>query len=261
MTFSSSAAFRSSVRSALQASLLRRAFSLAGTGLVALSLSGCQSVTGSPTLSQVRIIDASPDAPGLDIYQGSSILAYNLGLGTITSYVPITPGTYGILADNANTRQQMVSAQGTFQTGNQYTVLIGNYSNQLQELILKDQGTAAPSGQISVRFIDESTRGGNIDLYLIPTGSTILTVKPVLTNVAFNLNTGYFNVPAGTYTLAALPAGTLPTAAGTTLFTSATISYSSGAARTFVLLDQQLVTTPGIQIIIANDFDSAGATS
>ena len=229
---------------------------IAGLSAMLLTLAGCAVTTSAPFASQVRIIDASPDAPGLDIYQGSSILAYDLGLGTITSYVPVTPGTYGILADIAGTRTQLVSASGSFAANSQYTVLIGNYSAALQELILKDQSIPAPTGQIDIRVIDQSTHGGAIDLYLIPTGSTILQVKPILTNVNFNANSGYFSVPAGTYTLAALPTGIVPTATTTTLYTGASVGYASGAARTFILIDQQLITTPGIQAIIANDYDS-----
>jgi hypothetical protein len=248
-------------RSSLTIGRAKRALGLTSLSLLLLTVPGCQSITGSTTISEVRIIDASPDAPGLDVYQGTNVLAYNLGLGTITSYITFAPGTYGIPVDAAGTRQQLVSAQGTFLNGGQYTVLIGNYLNSLQELILKDQSTPAPSGQINVRFIDQSTRAGALDLYLVPTGSTILQVKPVLTNITFDVNTGYMNIPAGTYTLVALPTGTIPTAMGTTSYTGASITYQSGAARTFVLVDQQLITTPGIQVVTGDDYDSPGATS
>ncbi len=239
----------------------RRALALTGLAALLLPLPGCQSVTGTPAESQVRIIDTSPDAPGLDVYQGTGILAYNLGLGTITSYVPLTPGIYSIPVDVSGTHQQAVSASGTFAANSQYTVLIGNYFNSLQELILKDQTTAAPAGEINLRFVDQSTRAGALDLYLIPTGSTILTVRPILTNITFNVNTGYMNVPPGTYTLVALPTGTVPTVMGTTSYTGTSVTYLAGCARTIVLIDTQVVTTPGLQAIIADDFDTPGSTS
>ena len=233
---------------------------LLGLAAMSMTLPGCQSITGNPSTSQVRIVDASPDAGGVDVYQGSGVLAYNLGLGTITSYVPITPGNYSIQVDVAGTRQQLAAQGGTFLNGGQYTVLIANYSASLQETILRDQTTAAPTGQIALRVIDESTRAGAVDLYLIPTGSTILTVRPYLTNVNFGQNTGYMNVPAGTYTLVALPAGTTPTATGSTFYTGAAVSYGGGVARTLILIDQQLITMPGVQVITANDYDPIGAT-
>ena len=234
---------------------------VAGLSALLIGLPGCQSVTGSPATSLVRIIDASPDAPALDVYQGSGVLAYNLGLGTITSYVPITPGNYTVQGDTAGTKQALVSATGTFLNGSQYTVLIGNYSNALQELILKDQSQAATTGQFNVRFIDQATRIGALDVYLVPTGSTIVTVKPVLTNTTFNANSGYISLPAGTYTLVLLAAGTVPTATVVPAYTGTAVVYGSGSARTIVLIDQQLVTAPGVQAIIANDYDSPNATS
>jgi hypothetical protein len=240
---------------------VRRESLLAVLSAAILALPGCQSVTGSPNLSQIRIVDTSPDAGGLDVYQGTGALAYNLGLGTITSYVPTTPGSYGINVNNAGTHQQVVTASGTFVTGAQYTVLIGNYSNTLQEIILKDQSQPAPSGQFSVRIIDQSTRAGAVDLYLVPTGSTITQVHPILTNVIFSQNTGYMNIATGAYTLIAVPTGTIPTTASGTSYTGSAVTYSSGTARTIVLIDQQLGTTPGLQVIFANDFDPVGATS
>jgi hypothetical protein len=242
----------------LTPSVRRRLTTAAILAVLVLPLPGCQSIAGTTSISEVRILDASPDAPGLDIYQGSSALAYNLGLGTITSYVPISPGNYTIVINNAGTRQQLVTANGVFLGGGQYTVLVGNYSSSMQEIILRDNTLPAPSGEVNIRFIDQSTRAGLMDLYFIPAGSTIATVRPVLTGVAFNANTGYFTVPTGTYTLVAVPAGTVPTAKSTTLYTGAAIAYASGSSRTVVLLDQQLITTPGVQAIIANDFDPAG---
>lgn len=248
-------------KSAVKIGGRKRALGLMSLSLLLLTVPGCQSITGSAAISEVRIIDASPDAPGLDVYQSTNVLAYNLGLGTITSYITFAPGTYSILVDADGSRQQLVAASGTFLNGGQYTVLIGNYLNSLQELIIKDQSTPAPSGQINVRFIDQSTRAGALDLYLVPSGSTIVQVKPVLTNITFDVNTGYMNIPAGSYTLVALPTGTVPTATGTTSYTGASVTYQSGAARTFVLVDQQLVTTPGIQVVTGDDYDSPGSTT
>lgn len=237
----------------------RRLASLLVIPALLLSLPGCQSLTGTPVLSQVRIIHASPDAPGLDAYQVTAILAYNLGLGTITSYVPVSPGTYNITADQAGTHSHLITATGTFAADAHYTVLIGNSLNALQEVILMDQSTASPPGQVNLRFVDQSVRAGALDLYLVPTGSTIATHKPVVTGVSFNSNTGYLSVPAGTYTLVALPAGAAPTPSGDTFYTGAAVAYVTGSASTIVLIDPQLTTTPGVQIVTAEDYQPPAA--
>ena len=226
-----------------------------------LPLFGCQGISGPLPTSQVRIIHASPDAGSLDVSQDSGPLAYNLGLGTISSYVPVATGNYGITADIAGTHQHLVSASSTFLENAQYTVLISNTANALQEVILKDQTQPAPAGQVSLRFTDQSTRAGAVDLYLVPTGSTITQVRPILTNFAFTQNTGYINLAAGAYTLIAVPAGTTPTTASGTSYTGPAITYPAGAARTIVLIDQQTGSTPGLQAVIANDVDPTSVTN
>ena len=228
---------------------------------VSLLLAGCQAVVSSPTASQVRIIAASPDAPGLDMYLNNNILAYNLGFGSITSYISVDAGTDSVAADTAGTKQVLVSAKNTFVNSSQYTVLIGNVAANLQELVLKDQAQAAPSGQISLRFIDQATQIGALDLYLVPMGQKFTAVTPLVTNLTFGNAPSYLNVPTGTYTLVVVPSGTVPTSMTVATYTGAQVTYSGGSATTIVLLDQQLVTTPGVQIITATDYTSPTATN
>jgi hypothetical protein len=240
---------------------LRKGLSLATAGAMAIALTGCQGIVSSQSGSQVRIIDASSDAPGLDIYQNSAAIAYNLGFGTVTSYVPIDPGTYTTTATQAGTKQVLTSSKATFTTGSQYTVLIGNASASLQQLILKDQSQAAPSGQIALRFIDQATRISAQDIYLVPAGQKLTAVTPIYTNITFSINTGYLNIPTGTYTLVMVPTGTVPASDTVATYTGAQVTYTGGSATTIILIDQQIVTTPGLQVITVPDYVSPTATS
>jgi hypothetical protein len=241
--------------------LIRQAARLAAVAAVAGTLSGCQAIISSPPLTQVRVIDASPDAPGLDIYQGSSALAYNLGFGTVTSYVPLSPGIDTFTADSAGTKQVLTSSKATLAASAQYTILIGDVAASLQQVILTDQSQAAPGGQIALRLIDQATRVGAVDIYLIPANQKLTAVTPLVTGVVFGTNTGYLNIPTGAYTLAILPTGTVPTSTTVATYSGTQVTYSAGAARTIILIDQQLVTTPGLQVITADDFDPPGSAS
>jgi Domain of unknown function (DUF4397) len=241
--------------------LVRKAARFATFASVVAVLAGCQGIVNSPTMSQVRIINTSPDAPGLDIYQNSTAIAYNLSFGTITSYVPIDPGIYTTTATVTGTKQTLSSSKTTFVTATQYTVLIGDVAASLQQLTLKDQSQPAPSGQIALRFIDQATRIAAVDIYLVPSGSKLTDVTPLYTNLSFGVNTGYLNTPVGTYSLEMVPAGTIPTSTTIPTYTGPKITYSTGLATTIVLIDQQLLTTPGLQVITAPDFVSPTATS
>ena len=235
---------------------------VAGLGLVLGALPGCQGVMGVVPMTEVRIIDASPDAQGLDIYQGGAAVAYNVGFGTVTSYVSLSPGTTTISANTTGTKQQLSSVKGTFAVATQYTVLVGNVAAGLSETILTDQSVAAPSGNVSIRILNQATRySGGVDVYLVPSGSTLVGAAPIVTNAVFETNSGYINVPAGAYSVVLLKTGTVPVAATIPIYSGAKVSYSAGAARTLILLDEQVIANPGFQVITADDYDSPSATS
>jgi Domain of unknown function (DUF4397) len=217
-------------------------------------LTGCQNIAANTTSSQLRIITASPDAPGLDIYANSSAVAYNLGFGTITSYIPIDAGTYTITTNSAGTKQVLSSSKVSLGDSAQYTDLIGNSAASLQQTILKDQSQAAPSGQIALRFVDQATRISAQDIYLIPSGQKLVNVAPLVTNITFGINTGYLNIPTGAYSIVMVPTGTIPTSTTTATYAGPLVTYSAGSAATIILIDQQLITTPGLQVITAPDF-------
>jgi hypothetical protein len=235
----------------------RFALAILGT----LSLTGCQAVVSTAPEAQVRIIDASPDAPGLDIYSGSAALAYNLGFGTVTSYVQLTPGTYTFNADSAGTKQVLSTSKATVAASSQYTLLIGNVAADLQQITLNDQSQPAPSGQIALRYIDQATRIGAVDIYLVPAGQKLTSVSPVVSDITFGVNTGYLNIPTGTYSIVMVPAGTVPISTTVALYTGPQVAYTGGSATTIVLIDQQLVSNPGLQVITASDFTPPTATS
>jgi hypothetical protein len=246
---------------ALSLPVLRSLCGGAGALLCAGMLSGCQAVSTSVTpVSQLRIIDASPDAGGIDIYAGNSALAYNLGFGTVTSYVPITPSTYTLTVDTAGTRTALSTTRATLANSKQYTMLVSNVAAQQQAQVLTDQSMPAPSGEIALRFLDESMSVGSVDLYLVPSGSTLAKVNPILTNVTFTQNTGYINVPTGTYTLYIVANGTVISTTTVPLYTGPAVTYAGGSARTMVLLDEQIITSPALQVITIPDYDSATAT-
>jgi hypothetical protein len=245
------------------AQFVERTGRLAVLALLAAGLAGCQSIAGIQPVSQVRVIDVSPDAPALDIYQNSpqssSAVLYNIGFGTVSSYIPVPAGANTHAAYVAGTQQQLATVRGNFAIGRQYTVLAGNISASLQMTVLKDQSIPAPTGQVALRFLDQATRTGTVDIYLVPPGSPLSRVSPIDTGLSFSSNTGYINAPSGTYSIVVLPAGAIPTSAASPIYTGSQVSYPGGAARTILLIDQQPVTPSGLQVITANDYDSAAS--
>jgi hypothetical protein len=236
---------------------------LALVALCVAAMSGCQSM--SMNAAQLRVIDASPDAPNMDTYQNTTALAYNLDFGEMTSYVAMTPGTYTLAADRAGTRQALSLNTANLMPGRQYTAIVGNIAANLHQTLLLDQTTPAAPGQISLRFVNEATRPGPVDVYLVPHSGRLMLHPPLATNLGFGASSGYLTAPAGTYAIHVVRAGTIPVASTLTLMTGAQIAYDSGAVRTVVLLDHEIAKVngagvlqglqTGVQAIVASDAD------
>jgi hypothetical protein len=232
---------------------------IAALALVGAGLSGCQSIDTNNN-AQLRVVDAAPDAGPLDAYQNNTGLAYNLSFGNETSYVAMVPGTYTLSADKASTRQTLVTTSSTLLAGHQYTEIIGNTAANLQQTILQDKITPAASGQIELRLVHEATHSGAVDIYLVANNGGRPT--SLVTDLNFGRNTGYINVPAGTYAIDIVPTGTVLVSSTVTLQSGPQNEYLSGSVRTFVLIDEETIglqkssLTTGVQTLSLDDVDA-----
>lgn len=237
-----------------------RAARFAALLLIAAGLSGCQSI--SMNSAQLRVIDASPDAGVIDSYQNSSALAYNLGFGTMTSYVPMTPGNYVFAADKAGTHQALVSGTDTLAPGKQYTEIVGGGLANMQQTVFQDQSAPALSGKIALRLINEATRAGVVDVYLVPLSGRLVNTSPIAVNLGYGANSGYIATPEGTYAIDVVPTGTVPASSTVTLLSGEQVAYASGSVRTIVLIDQETpaaqhaALSPSVQAIVGDDADA-----
>jgi hypothetical protein len=210
---------------------------------------------GSSNAANLRVIDASPDAGAIDVSTGGTGLAYNLELGTITSYVPLMPGQTGMVLHQAGTQIPLGSAQGMLAAGGQYTALVLSGAAGAEPILLRDQSVAAAPGQVAMRFVDANAAAGGVDLYLVPSGATLSTGIPVKRGLGFAASSGYLSVPAGTYTLMVLPTGEV--GSDEAVYTGPAVSYASGSARTFVLTSSGAAAGT-MNVIVGDDFDVAG---
>jgi len=232
----------------------RYALRLGAAALAVSALSGCQSIdVNSSNATLVRVFNASPDSTGFDFYTGKTLIVANLGFTYNTTYVPLNPGTQSITTDQASTTQVLATVSASLGSQKNYTVITSNVAANLQETIFADQNSPAPIGQIAVRVINEATRIGAVDIYLVPSGGKLSTTIPVVTDVIFNMNTGYIDIPTGTYSVAILPTGTSP-GSGSTLFSGSLSSYSTGVVSTIVVFDTPLTTAPAANVEVLNDF-------
>jgi hypothetical protein len=225
--------------------------SLAGS----LLLAGCQNVSGYTPSSLVRIIDASYNAPAINVYVEGVLLASDIGQGTITPYGGFAPSKAAtVKVNDASSNATLVTSTGSLLASQSNSVLITDINATYQATVLEDQSIAAPGGHSDFRILNQAPSTGAIDVYFLPgTAATVYaTAKPVITALAVGATSGYVDIPSSTLYMVIAPAGTTLTTTATTIYVSQALPLTGGEVRTVLVVDPQLVTEP-VQVYIAKD--------
>lgn len=228
-------------------------FSLAG----ALLLAGCQTVSGSSAVSLARVIDASYNAPAINVYVEGILLAANIGQGSITTYGGFTPTKNAVVkVTPASSTNALVQSNASLVANKSQSVLITDINAEYQVVVLEDQSTPAPSGHSEFRLLNQAPSTGAVDVYFLSGTSAAVyaTAKPVITSLAVGATSGYVTIPSSTLYMVIAPAGTVLSTTATTIYTSAPFGLVGGEVRTVLIVDPQLVTEP-VQVYVANDVD------
>lgn len=230
-----------------------RMVAVAGASLaIALGVSACQVVAGFSTPSLVRVIDASYIAPAVNIYVEKTIFASNVGQGFISNYGAAAPSPAAQVSVTAATGgATLVSAAVTLTAGAHHSVFLtdnGSTPTLYSLSVLEDQSVPAASGHSAFRFLNEASRTGALDVYMVPTGTTLANTIPICTNVLVGQTCGYVSFASQTVTMVITPTGLI-----TPKYTSTPIGLVGGEVRTVVMVDSQLTSNPPVNVVIAND--------
>jgi hypothetical protein len=211
-------------------------------------LSGCQSVQGTSPQTMVRVVDASCSAKAVDVTLAGTLIAYDTSAPSVTNYAFLPPENATASIFPTGTKKADNSVAGSFEVAQQHSILLTDSGGGIAATVLNDQNT--PAGDVAIRFLQEASGTGAIDVYFVPTGTSLSDAKPLLSNAAAGSETDYFAIPAGTYTVVLTPAGSKRTqAAGTSL------ALTAGQVRTILVVDSQLTTNPPVNLVIGNDLN------
>lgn len=244
--------------------IMRKRFTLPVLGAVSavclaasLALSGCQTISGSSAVSELRIIDASYNAPSLNLYVEGALLGGNLGQGSITSYATLPPTNNAVVKVTAATNTTaLASANTSLLAGTSQSALISDLSAKYQVTVLEDQSTPAPAGHSEFRLLNQAPSTGPVDVYFLAgTSNTVFaTAKPIITGLDVGAASGYVTIPSSTLYMVIAPTGTTLMDDVTTIYTSAAFALTGGEVRTVLIVDPLLVTQP-VVVYVANDVD------
>jgi hypothetical protein len=218
----------------------------------ALAVSACENVAGTTQPSLVRVIDASYIAPAADVSVEGILIAGNIGEGTITAYGAVPASANAPIKVTAATGgKALVTTNGTLLAGHQHSVFLtdnGVAPNSYEVTVLEDQQVAAASGHSAFRFLNQAPKTGAVDIYMVPSGTTLANTIPLVTALPVGATAGYLSFTSQTVSMAITPTGLT-----TPAYTSTALALTGGEVRTVLILDTQLTSNPPVEVFVAND--------
>jgi hypothetical protein len=219
---------------------------------IAVAISACENVATYTQSSLVRVIDASYNAPAINVVVEGQTLASNIGQGTITAYGTLTSNAAAPIKITAATGgSALETTSGTILAGHQHSVFLtdnGASSTGYQVTILEDQETVAASGHSAFRFINQAANTGAVDVYMVPSGTTLANTIALVTDLPTGSTAGYISFASQTVTLVITPTGVT-----TPKYTSTSMALTGGEVRTVLIMDTQLTSDPPVMVTMADD--------
>ena len=185
---------------------LTRASALVLAAITALALAVPAFAQGTDGQAQVRVAHLSSDAPNVDVYvNGEPVAALtNVPYGTVSGYLPLPAGTQQVTVyATGDTSAPVIDTPVELAAGGTYTVAaVGLVSDaSLTAQVYEDDLAAPAAGNGKVRVVHASPDAGPVDV--ATADGTYLA-----SGLSYPSASPYAQVPAGTYDVNVLAAGT-----------------------------------------------------
>jgi Domain of unknown function (DUF4397) len=214
---------------------LRRVFAVFGIFAIAScgGGGGSSSNSSSSGTGQLRFVQASVDAPAVNLVVDGTTLATNLAYSNISDYQSLKTGSRHVQVAPVNSGSAILDTTISIAGGGSQTLLLTGPVAHVQSDLVTDGGTTATTGDGHVRVLNAASKMPPTDVYLIPSGTPLTGMQPVASNLSYNKDTGYQLLVAGSYEVFL----TLP---GTTavLLTTGPINLNTSQDQTVVVLDR-----------------------
>jgi len=183
------------------------------------ALTSCKKTeTADPTISYLRVINASPSLATYNAYfNGSMVNSAALPFGGSAAYLSYAAGAYSLKFTTASSAESLLTKTVTLNASTYYSAYLINKPAALDVYTISDDLSIPSTDKAYIRFINLSPDAPALDL--AKTSATTMLV----TNKAYKSTSGFIAVDAGTYTLDAKE-----TSSGTVKATSASTSFTAG---------------------------------
>ncbi|MBN1301611.1 MAG: DUF4397 domain-containing protein [Melioribacteraceae bacterium] len=151
--------------------------------------------------ASVKVVHASPDAPGVDLYVDGELAGANLTYPNNTGYLEVEAGTRKVQVNVAGTTTTVIEADLPIQANVNYSVFAVDGVSNLTPLVIMDDLTNPSAGNSHVRFLHLSPDAPAVDI--TTTDGTV-----VFGDYTFKEYSAFTPLPSANYDLQVRLAGT-----------------------------------------------------
>jgi len=205
----------------------------AALSLLVLATAACSDDNNSPSPSaQVRVVHGSPDAPAVDVLVDGGKVLDSVPYLASSGYLSVASGSRNLKVNVFNTATTVINADVSLTADAAYTVIATNVVASIEPLVLTDDLTSPAAGNIKLRLVHGAPSVGLVDIYVTAPDADITGLTPTLSDVDFKQNSGYLEVPAGSYQVRITPAGSKTVAIDT-----GALTLNAGQIRTGIAVE------------------------
>ncbi len=196
---------------------------LTAAAVSAVLLTGCldsddnidqaESLPPAPAIERtdIRIIHASPDAPKVDVFSGTTAIGplQDLDYQQGSAFFNLNAGDYTIRveAETPGGNAEVLSADVSLASGTNYNVIAVGDVADLEAIIVTAPNTPVPTNTVRVQVLHAAPEAPEVDVYVTAPDAALADSQPVAT-LAFKDDAGPLEVPTGDYQIRITAAGT-----------------------------------------------------
>jgi hypothetical protein len=205
-------------------------------GLLALCgtafLLGCGG-GGIGNKTNFRVMNATPDQSSVTVLLDGTATASSIAYGSASNYAETNSGSRHLQAEPAASTAIFLDQTVNLAGGTSSSAIIANDSSTSSSIILTDDNTASTAtGHIKLRIVNAAPTIGTVDVYVLPSGTSINNSTPAVNSLSFESSSDYLDLAAGSYSIVFTPHGSL-----FPVFNTGDISFNAGQNRTIVALN------------------------
>jgi hypothetical protein len=177
--------------------------------LLALTLAACGKTSSGGGSTNLRVVNAIPDAAAISLTLDTTTVVTNLPFQGLTQYIGVESGNREFkVSANGGTSNAIDQILGLAGNAN-FTYIVFNPVASAAGLLLSDSSFPTPaSGTFGFRVINVAAGVGLLDVYLTPPGTDINSTSPTVSGVAVGAVSGVTTPNVATLELRIAAAGT-----------------------------------------------------